>query len=235
MDWGFLYIIGKILDFICLKWARMTHLDTLNISYGQKKGRESNWQFDSRPLKVDNRLFTFRWCATYFWKALNKSWNFSSNLISIESLHTKLWAPKVVRVPTLKISGLPHGSPKTKWHLGVGLVVRHRIYYKREDGGFPQVWAVVSLMSPNLPMIRLSTKNVLVMYSSTCYLVLCRYVWVIDCFSFFLVPSRSSDTPFYPQKCYKLGSVSPIPYSFIVFTSYSYLNLSRSLGVRHNQ
>jgi hypothetical protein len=24
----------------------MTHLDTLNISYGQKKGRESNWQFD---------------------------------------------------------------------------------------------------------------------------------------------------------------------------------------------
>jgi hypothetical protein len=34
----------------------MTHLDTSNISYGQKKGRESNWQFDSQPLKVRNRL-----------------------------------------------------------------------------------------------------------------------------------------------------------------------------------
>jgi hypothetical protein len=28
----------------------------------------------------------------------------------------------------------------TKWHLGVGPIVRHRIYYKGEGGGgFPQV------------------------------------------------------------------------------------------------
>jgi len=26
-----------------------------DIGYGQKKGWESNWQFDSRPLKVENR------------------------------------------------------------------------------------------------------------------------------------------------------------------------------------
>jgi len=37
------------------------------ISYGQKKGRESNWQFDSRPLKVGNRPDSLvrRWRATY--------------------------------------------------------------------------------------------------------------------------------------------------------------------------
>ncbi len=36
-------------------------------SYGQKKGRKSNWQFDSRPLKVKNRpdFLTCRWCAKY--------------------------------------------------------------------------------------------------------------------------------------------------------------------------
>jgi hypothetical protein len=28
MDWKFLYIIGKLLKRRCLKWARMTHLDT---------------------------------------------------------------------------------------------------------------------------------------------------------------------------------------------------------------
>jgi hypothetical protein len=50
-----------------------------NIRYGQKKGQESNCQFDSRPLKVRNR--PFKWCATYFWKALNKGYNFVSNLI----------------------------------------------------------------------------------------------------------------------------------------------------------
>jgi hypothetical protein len=35
-------IIGKFLECRCLKWVRMTHLGTWSISYGQKKGRESN-------------------------------------------------------------------------------------------------------------------------------------------------------------------------------------------------
>jgi hypothetical protein len=43
LHWRILYIIGKLLKSICPKWARMTHLDICNISYGQKKGRESNW------------------------------------------------------------------------------------------------------------------------------------------------------------------------------------------------
>jgi hypothetical protein len=50
--WGVLYIIGKLLKCRCPKWARMNHLDIRNTSYGQKKGWESNWQFDSRPWKV---------------------------------------------------------------------------------------------------------------------------------------------------------------------------------------
>jgi hypothetical protein len=33
----------------------MSHLDIRSLSYGQKKGRESNWQFDSRAQKVGNR------------------------------------------------------------------------------------------------------------------------------------------------------------------------------------
>jgi hypothetical protein len=53
---GVLYIIGKLAKFKCRQWACMGHLDIYNISYGKKKGRESNWQFDSRPLKVKNRL-----------------------------------------------------------------------------------------------------------------------------------------------------------------------------------
>jgi hypothetical protein len=38
----------------------------------------------------------------------------------------------------------------------------HR-YYDEEGGGFPQVWAVVSLVSSSLLMARFNTKNVLVM------------------------------------------------------------------------
>jgi hypothetical protein len=46
--WGVLYIIGKLLKFRYLKWARMTHLDIFNTSYGKKKGRESNSATRSR-------------------------------------------------------------------------------------------------------------------------------------------------------------------------------------------
>jgi hypothetical protein len=41
MACGAFYIIGKLLERRCLKWARITHLDIWNTSYGQKKGRES--------------------------------------------------------------------------------------------------------------------------------------------------------------------------------------------------
>jgi hypothetical protein len=160
MDWKFPYIIGNFLERRCLKCARMTHLDTLNISYGQKKGWESNWQFDSRPLKVGNRpdFLACRWCATYCWKALDKGYDFAWDIILIERLHTKLWTPKVVGVLVVRILGLSLGNPGTKWHLGVGLVARHKIYYNEEGGGFPQVRAVVSLVNPSLLMVRFGTK-----------------------------------------------------------------------------
>jgi len=35
--------------------------------------------------------------------------------------------------------GLPLGSLGTKCHLDVGLVERHKIYYKGEGDGFPQI------------------------------------------------------------------------------------------------
>ncbi len=54
--WGVLYNIGKVLKCRCPKWPRMSHLDICSTSCGRKKSQESNWQFDSRPLKVGNRL-----------------------------------------------------------------------------------------------------------------------------------------------------------------------------------
>jgi hypothetical protein len=74
LDWSVPYIIGKLFERRCLKWACMTHLNIWNTSYGQKKGRESNWQFDFRPLKVGNRpdLLACRWHATDRWKDLDK-------------------------------------------------------------------------------------------------------------------------------------------------------------------
>jgi hypothetical protein len=48
----FFISLEKILELRCLKWVRIAHLDIWNTSYGQKKGRESNYQFDSRTKKL---------------------------------------------------------------------------------------------------------------------------------------------------------------------------------------
>ncbi len=45
------------------------------------------------------------------------------------------------------------GVPGEKSHLDVGPVENHRVYYKGEGGGFPQVRAVVSLVCPCCPWL----------------------------------------------------------------------------------
>jgi hypothetical protein len=70
----------------------MSHLDIYSTSYGKKKGWESNWQFDSRPLKVKNRLDpgVFRWSATHHWKDLKESYKFVLDLNPIRGLSKEL-------------------------------------------------------------------------------------------------------------------------------------------------
>ncbi len=62
------------------------------------------------------------------------------------------------------ISGLPLGNLGTKNHLDVAPVERRRVYYKGEGGGFPQVWAMVSLMSLRSLVVRPSIKSAQTMH-----------------------------------------------------------------------
>jgi hypothetical protein len=149
--WGVLSVICKVLKFKYLNWPRIGHLDICSPSYGQKKGRESNWQFDSRPLKVGNRPLpdVCSGSATWRWKALEESYNFGLNLVPIRTQGEKLWFPKVLRVQAGTVSGLHLGSPRKKSHLDVASVWSCKEYYKGEGGGFPRVRAVVSQVSPS--------------------------------------------------------------------------------------
>ncbi len=85
LHWSVLGVIRKVLKCRCLNWPRNGHLDICSPSYGQKKGRESNWQFDSRPQKVGNRPFpnVCSRSATRRWKALDESYNFGRKLVQI--------------------------------------------------------------------------------------------------------------------------------------------------------
>jgi hypothetical protein len=166
MGWGVLCTIIKILKCRCLKWARITHLDIWNTSYGQKKGQESNWQFDSLPLKVGHHLNFLRVGGVWHTveklstKATTLFWTSSQSKFCTQ----RYGGPKVAKVPILAILGLPLGSLETKSHLDVGLMEKHKVYYKGEGGGFPQVQAMVSLVNPSLPMARPSTKSAPIMH-----------------------------------------------------------------------
>jgi len=132
----------------CPKWPRMGHLDICSPSYGQKKGRESNCQFDSRPLKVGNQpLPDVAWgSATRRWKALDEGYNFGWDLVPIRVRGEELWTSKVPRLQPETVSRLQLGSPGKNSHLDVASVESCRVYYMGEGGGFPRVRAVVSLV-----------------------------------------------------------------------------------------
>jgi hypothetical protein len=113
LHWGVLSVIGKVLKRRYRKCPRIGNSDICSPSYGQKKGRESNWQFDSRPLKVGNQpLPDVRFeCATCRWKDLDEGYNFGSDLIAIQLCNRELWRFKVSGVPPGQfwdsISGVP--------------------------------------------------------------------------------------------------------------------------------
>jgi hypothetical protein len=153
--WSVLYMVRKVLKCRCPKWPCMSHLDICSTSYGRKNGRESNCQFDSRPLKFKNRpdSHVCRWSATHRWKALGESYNFALDLIPIRGRSWVLWAPKFSGVQTETISRLLLGSPATKSHSYVGPVGEHREYYMGEGGGFPRVRAVVNQVSLCCPWL----------------------------------------------------------------------------------
>jgi hypothetical protein len=119
LDWKVSYIIENLLELRCPKWACMTHLNTSNTSYGQKKGWKSNWQFDSRPLKVGNRpnFLVWKWRATYCWKALNKGYNFFKPHFNRRFAH-KVMGPQSYENPNFRNFETPTWESRDKMTFG---------------------------------------------------------------------------------------------------------------------
>jgi len=133
------------------KWPCIGHLDICRPSYGQKKGRESNWQFDSRPLKVGIDLF-----STSELKVRDVVGKISTRAITlVQTSSQSNSAIGSYELPKSRdsnrdnfgtILGLQLGSPGKKSHLDVASAGGCREYYMGEGGGFPQVRAVVCLV-----------------------------------------------------------------------------------------
>jgi hypothetical protein len=151
LHWGVLGVIGKFLKRRYRKCPRIGNSDICNPSCGQKKGRESNWQFDSRPLKVGNRPVLdvrFR-SATWSWKDLDEGYNFGSDLVAIQLCSRELWRFKVPGVLSgqfqdsiLGVSGICAIWMPPPWRVAENTIGSKVVAYSR-------VQAVVSLVCPS--------------------------------------------------------------------------------------
>jgi hypothetical protein len=173
-----------------------------------------------------------RWRATYRWKDLDEVYNFALGLIQIWGLHTKLWAPKITGVPTLGISRLPFGSFETKWHLGVGPVARHKVYYKGEVVTSPKSklgWVLIVRGCPWL-VCALKCSS----YALTNLLFgLCRSVWMIELFVNLPSPIPELQHAPLPLKVLRAKKHAPTPSPSVVFTLRLIVESIKELGVHH--
>jgi hypothetical protein len=122
------------------------------------KSQKSPW-FPCMQVACDIPLKIFQWRLQLCFRP-HLNWRSSH----------KVMGPQSRRSPNL-------GNFGTKCHLDVGFVERHKVYYKGEGGGFPQVWAMVSLVSPSCPWLVLAPK-VLQLCINHLVLVLCKPMWV---------------------------------------------------------
>jgi len=130
--------------------------------------------------------------------------------------HLSKKSARKIMVPQSRES--PHfgnfGTLRTKFHLDVGPMGSHKLYYKGEGGGFPQVRAVVSFVNLSCSWFILAPK-VFQLCTNHLMLVLCRSVWVAC--QFFLVPSWGSSTPLHPSKVLRTRECALTPCSSVVF------------------
>jgi len=151
----------KVLKRRYRKWPRIGHLDICNPSYGQKKGRESNWQFDSRPLKVRNRpLPDLRIeSAIRRWKDLDEGYKFGSDLVAIRPGSRELWAPKVPGLHPGQFRdnfGTPTWESREKKPFGCSLegasqiiLYGGKVVASPESGLWCVLWSKVPVACPN--------------------------------------------------------------------------------------
>jgi len=109
------------------------------------------------------------------------------------------------------------GVPRTKWHLDVAPVVNNKEYYKKEGGGFFQVWAVMSLCE--FVCVRDSSMHKKCSnYALTNLLFgLCRSMWIIEPLVTFPNPHPEAITRPSTLEMLRVRECIPAPCS-VVFT-----------------
>jgi hypothetical protein len=113
-----------------------------------------------------------------FWQELQLCFKLHFNR---RSSH-KVMGPQSCKSSNFGNFKIPIWESRTKCHLDVSFMNRHIVYYKGEGCGFPQVWAMVSLVNLSCPWLVVLTPKLLQLCINHLVFILCKSVWVVDVF-----------------------------------------------------
>jgi hypothetical protein len=119
MACSILYIIEKLLERRCLKWARIAHSEFE--TQVMAKRRAGSQIVSLTPDHKKSGIDPIYLAEDNVPHTVGKSYNFALDHISIRDLLEKLWGSKVAGVPVGAISGLSFRSPGREKPYGCGL------------------------------------------------------------------------------------------------------------------
>jgi len=137
-----------------------------------------------------------------------------------------------VKVPTLGISGIPLGSLRTNWHLVIGPMARHRVYYMGKVAVSPksELWWVLWVRV--CPWLICAPKC----FNSTLTNLLfglCMLVWLIELLINLPSPILELQHAPLPLKCYEPGYAPQFFFLSLSAPLDSHLSPSRSFTTRN--
>jgi len=182
----------------------------LTIWFPTIKSQESP-QFPCVQVACDIPLKSFQWGLQLFFRPhLNQ-----------RSTH-KVMGPQSCESPNFG----NFETLQTKCHLNVGFVERHRVYYKGEGDGFPQVWAMVYPWLVLAPKVFQLCANQLVVW----FVLVCVSDWSASQSSSFHLEVLAR--PF-TLEVLRARDRAPTSYSSAVFILDSNLNFLKRLRLHH--
>jgi len=142
-----------------------------------KEGSGVKLPVDSRPKKIGNQpIYLASEGVQHIVEKLSTRASTLLQTASRSEVCSQIYGvPKSRESQSTRFRDSHSGVMREKSHLDVGYVASHRVYYKGEGGGFPQVWAVVSLVCPFCPWLILAPK-VLQLCTNHFVWVVCRLV-----------------------------------------------------------
>jgi len=191
-----------------------------------------NLTFDQKKSGIDSIYLVTKGVRHTIGKLSTRATTLIETILRSEVCSQSYGAPKSRESQLAWFQDSHLGVSREKNHLDVSFVASHRINYKGEGGGFPQVWVMVNLMCPCCLWLILAPK-VFQLCTNHFVWVVCKLVWMSETYQLFLVPSQSSNTPLYPSKYCELGSV-PRLLPLLLSSIWTHIWILQGVrGVRH--